>query len=116
MAADTEGEAANVIGRKMASPRWTNRQRTLVMCSRGVSYRARHLMDDLRALMPHSKKDAKMDRKDKIGEVMPEICELKNCNNVVYFEGRKKAVRALILDGFEGRVQTIVGVLVKCLG
>eukprot|EP00041_Stephanoeca_diplocostata_P021216 m.489485 g.489485 ORF g.489485 m.489485 type:complete len:341 (+) comp21768_c1_seq1:50-1072(+) len=80
-----------VIGRKLASPRWTNRQRTLVFSSRGVSYRSRHLMDDLRNLMPHSKKDAKMDRKDKLNETIPEICEMRNCNNCVYFEARKNA-------------------------
>ena len=69
---------------------WSNRQRTLVFSSRGISFRVRHLLNDLRVLMPHSKKDAKMDRKDRIGEIIPEICELKNCNNCVYIEMRKK--------------------------
>ena len=32
---------------RAASSRWTNRQRTLVFSSRGVSYRARHLMTDV---------------------------------------------------------------------
>lgn len=63
--------------RKVIGPprqaRWTNKQRTLVFSSRGISYRARHLMDDLRALMPHSKKDAKMDRKDKLHDIVPEV-------------------------------------------
>jgi len=76
--------------RAAQSPRWINRQRTLVFSSRGVSYRARHLMDDLRALMPHSKKDVKIDRKDRLSETVPEICEMKNCNNCIYFEMRKK--------------------------
>ena len=40
--------------------------------------------------MPHSKKDAKMDRKDRLSEIIPEICEMKNCNNCAYFEMRKK--------------------------
>jgi len=82
------------VARTEAKPadrgQWTNRQRTLVFSSRGISYRVRHLLNDLRALMPHSKKDAKMDRKDKIAEVIPEICELKNCNNCIYIEMRKK--------------------------
>ena len=30
------------------SRHWVNKQRTLVFCSRGVSYRARHLMLDVR--------------------------------------------------------------------
>ena len=44
----------------------------------------------LRALMPHSKKDVKIDRKDRLSEMVPEICEMKNCNNCLYFEMRKK--------------------------
>ena len=40
--------------------------------------------------MPHSKKDSKMDHKDKLGDTIPEICEMKNCNNCIYFEMRKK--------------------------
>ena len=35
--------------------KWTNKQRVLVFSSRGVSYRSRHLMLDLRKLMAHSK-------------------------------------------------------------
>eukprot|EP00039_Didymoeca_costata_P000406 m.45433 g.45433 ORF g.45433 m.45433 type:complete len:353 (+) comp10244_c0_seq1:1708-2766(+) len=77
-------------GNVRTSARWTNRQRTLIFSSRGVSYRARHLMQDLRVLLPHSKKDVKLDRKDSLSETVPEICEMKNCNNCVYFEMRKK--------------------------
>ena len=44
----------------------------------------------LRVLMPHSKKEGKMDRKSKIGETIPEICEMRNCNNCVFVEMRKK--------------------------
>lgn len=69
--------------------KWTNKQRTLVFSSRGVSYRTRHLMQDLRTLMPHSKAEPKMDRKDKL-YIINEICEMKNCNKCLYFEGKKK--------------------------
>ncbi|KJE90858.1 BXDC2 protein [Capsaspora owczarzaki ATCC 30864] len=69
--------------------RWTNKQRTLVLSSRGVTYRSRHLLNDLRTLMPHSKKDVKMDKKDKL-VLVNEVCELKNCNNCIYLETRKK--------------------------
>lgn len=34
------------------------RQRVLVLSSRGITQRQRHLMNDLAALMPHSKKGA----------------------------------------------------------
>jgi ribosome biogenesis protein BRX1 len=33
-----------------------NKQRVLMLCSRGVTHRMRHLMNDLEALLPHVKK------------------------------------------------------------
>merc|ERR1719282_2332593 len=46
-------------------------------------------MTDLKNMMPHSKGDSKMDRKDKMS-VIDEICEMKNCDKVAYFEMKKK--------------------------
>ncbi|GFN80131.1 ribosome biogenesis protein brx1 homolog, partial [Plakobranchus ocellatus] len=69
--------------------KWTNKQRSLIFSSRGISYRTRHLMLDLRTLMPHSKAEPKMDRKDTLF-VINEVCEMKNCNKCLYFEGKKK--------------------------
>jgi ribosome biogenesis protein BRX1 len=40
-----------------------NKQRTLVFCSRGITHRDRHFMQDVRDLLPHSKKDVKLDHK-----------------------------------------------------
>lgn len=45
-------------------------------------------MDDLRTLMPHSRTDSKMQRKDSLF-VVNEIAEMKNCNKCLLFEGRK---------------------------
>eukprot|EP01095_Lingulamoeba_sp_RSL-Kostka_P004289 TRINITY_DN1538_c2_g2_i1.p1 TRINITY_DN1538_c2_g2~~TRINITY_DN1538_c2_g2_i1.p1 ORF type:complete len:294 (+),score=66.80 TRINITY_DN1538_c2_g2_i1:70-951(+) len=73
---------------KRQSYRYLNKQRTLVFCSRGITSRYRHLMQDIRMLLPHSKKDSKLDQKDKL-DVINEVCELKNCNNCIFFETRK---------------------------
>ena len=35
--------------------KWTNKQRVLIFSSRGISHRDRHLMLDLKKMMPHSK-------------------------------------------------------------
>jgi ribosome biogenesis protein BRX1 len=43
----------------------------------------------MRKLLPHHKKDVKLDEKDNISN-LNEICELKSCNNCLYFEVRKK--------------------------
>lgn len=69
--------------------KWINKQRTLIFSSRGISHRARHLMIDLRTMMPHSKSEPKMDRKDKLF-VINEVCEMKNCNKCIFFEAKKK--------------------------
>ncbi|KAJ8338976.1 hypothetical protein SKAU_G00357620 [Synaphobranchus kaupii] len=69
--------------------KWKNKERVLVFSSRGISFRTRHLMQDLRTMMPHTKADTKMDRKDKLF-VINEVCEIKNCNKCIYFEAKKK--------------------------
>ncbi|XP_019738467.1 ribosome biogenesis protein BRX1 homolog [Hippocampus comes] len=69
--------------------KWTNKERVLIFSSRGTDFRTRHLMQDLRNIMPHSKSDTKMDRKDKLF-VINEVCEMKNCNKCLFFEAKKK--------------------------
>lgn len=69
--------------------KWTNKQRVLVFAARGITQRDRHLMIDLRDMMPHSKTESKFERKDPLF-VINEICEMKNCNKCIFFEGRKK--------------------------
>ena len=39
---------------------WTNKQRVLILGSRGIGHRDRHLMDDLRDLMPHCRRESKV--------------------------------------------------------
>ncbi|KAL4617339.1 hypothetical protein GN956_G21101 [Arapaima gigas] len=69
--------------------KWKNKERVLVFSSRGINFRTRHLMQDLRTIMPHAKADTKMDRKDKL-LVINEVCEMKNCNKCIFFEAKKK--------------------------
>lgn len=40
-----------------------NRQRLLVISSRGITYRHRHLIQDLLSLLPHARKEPKFDSK-----------------------------------------------------
>ncbi|XP_011501837.1 PREDICTED: ribosome biogenesis protein BRX1 homolog, partial [Ceratosolen solmsi marchali] len=69
--------------------KWINRQRVLVFASRGINHRDRHLMDDIKMLMPHHRSDSKMERAKNL-QIVNEICEMKNCNKVILFEGRRK--------------------------
>jgi ribosome biogenesis protein BRX1 len=69
--------------------KWKNRQRCLLLSSRGVSYLARHTMQNLEKLMPHIKTDSKFDNKSGLHEIA-EIAEMKNCNKVMYIEMHRK--------------------------
>lgn len=85
------------------------KQRVLVLSSRGISQRQRHLMNDLTGLLPHAKKgefplqhsvivqkahfgllvDAKLDSKHQL-PLVNELCDLSSCNNALFFEARRK--------------------------
>lgn len=68
--------------------KWINRQRVLVFAMRGINHRHRHLMEDIKKLMPHHKTESKMERSKNL-YVVNEISEMKNCNKCILFEGRK---------------------------
>jgi hypothetical protein len=74
---------------RVVETQYLYRQRTLVLMSRGVGVRERHLVTDFMDLLPHAKKDYKLDLKKSLSMVN-ELAEMKNCNNVVYFESRSK--------------------------
>ena len=78
--------------------RWTNKQRVLVFSSRGSSPRYRHLMEDFKAMMPHSKSEPKFDKNLDMKEIN-DICEMRSCNNAVYFEHHKSNYCYMYLAG-----------------
>lgn len=51
-------------------------------------HRHRHLLSDIHSLLPHSRKDAKLDTKTQLSQ-LNELADLYNCNNVLFFEARK---------------------------
>lgn len=65
-----------------------NRQRLLVITLRGVTYRHRHLINDLVSMLPHARKEPKFDSKKNLYQ-LNEVAELYNCNNIFFFEARK---------------------------
>jgi ribosome biogenesis protein BRX1 len=68
--------------------KYTNKKRVLIVASRGITARHRHLLEDIKHLIPHHKKDSKLDSKGDIN-VVNEIAEMKSCNQIVYLETRK---------------------------
>eukprot|EP00088_Acartia_fossae_P014393 TRINITY_DN17700_c0_g1_i1.p1 TRINITY_DN17700_c0_g1~~TRINITY_DN17700_c0_g1_i1.p1 ORF type:complete len:331 (+),score=49.69 TRINITY_DN17700_c0_g1_i1:38-1030(+) len=68
--------------------KWTNKTRVLVLCARGIGHRGRHLLQDLQNMMPHSKTESKMQKKESLFAAN-EMAEMKNCEKCLLFEGRK---------------------------
>lgn len=63
-------------------------ERVLVLCTRGTAARYRHLMLDLVQLLPHCKKESKLDVKRDF-KIVADIAEIKSCTSAVLFECRK---------------------------
>lgn len=61
----------------------------MIVASRGITYRDRHLMNNLKTLMPHSKSEPKMETKDP-NVALNEMCEIRNCNKCIFFENRRR--------------------------
>ena len=85
-----EGFNANEDGAFEAkiSKDWVNKQRTLVVFSKGIRNNERQLAKELISLMCHTKTDSTLDKSD-IFEQLSELCKLKNCQNCIFFEQKK---------------------------
>lgn len=70
------------------SPYFKNKEKVLVVSSRGITFRSRHLLLDILQLLPHAKKDSKLDTKTDRG-VINEVADLKGCTSTIFFETRK---------------------------
>jgi len=79
--------------------RYHNKQRLLLLASRGVTARYRHLLEDLRTMIPHSKKESKLDVGKNYsgsgagggqGAAVNEIAEVRGCHSVLFLECRKR--------------------------
>ncbi|KAG0318393.1 Ribosome biogenesis protein brx1 [Dissophora globulifera] len=84
-----QDKAEGVVAHTSEEKVFKNKQRVLLLSSRGINSRHRHLLTDLENLLPHGKKDAKLDSKSKL-YIINELADLNNCNNCVFFEVRKR--------------------------
>lgn len=80
---ESEEQSADLV-----QPTFRSKEKILLLTSRGISPRYRHLMLDLVQLLPNSKKDAKLDTKSQ-RHVINEVADMKGCNDVIFFETRK---------------------------
>ena len=90
--------------------KYRNKQRCLVLCLRGATARYRHLLEDLRTLLPHHKKESKLDcGKNGAASAVNDIAQMRGCNTVLFLECRKRQDAYLWL----GRVGDNLGPSVK---
>lgn len=88
---NTVEEAIEEVPAFVSDGRYRNKQRCLVLCSRGVTARYRHLLEDLRTLMPHHKKESKLDPgAEGAGRAVNDILQMRSCSSVLFLECRKK--------------------------
>lgn len=78
-----------IIKKSQNQDKWINKQRVLVLCGRGINHRDRHLMKDLKTIMPHHRDEPKLERWKTLS-IINELAEMKHCNKAMYFEGRHK--------------------------
>ncbi|KAL3081890.1 hypothetical protein niasHT_037068 [Heterodera trifolii] len=82
--------------------KWVDRERVMLLCSRGSLARTRHLVNDFKRLMPHVHGESKYGKNGKMAEDLNEMCELANCTTCLYFESRKGRDIYLWLSNVDG--------------
>ncbi|EED92658.1 predicted protein, partial [Thalassiosira pseudonana CCMP1335] len=91
-----------------------NKQRLLLLSSRGITARYRHLLEDLRTLIPHSKKESKLDVGKNYsgggyGAAVNEIAEVRGCQSVLFLECRKRGMDGYLWLGRTSYANTVGG-------
>lgn len=82
--------AGNVSFRRTTTDkRQTNVQKLLVVGSRSMNQKERHLLNDLTNIMAHGRPHPKLEARNDVGTQIQDLCALHNCNGSVYLESRK---------------------------
>lgn len=80
------------VKRAQTAKKMTNRQKMLVLGARNMASKDRHLLLDLRGLMPHSREHPKVGRSKTLGDDLVELCSLHQCNSVLFMEPHRNDV------------------------
>ena len=82
----------------MANMMALRKQRVLMLTSRNVSHRVRHLMKDLHTMLPHAKVEAKIDERRDFSAAN-EMAEMRSANKIMLLECRRKSDMYMWLAG-----------------
>ncbi|KAJ6123410.1 Ribosome biogenesis protein BRX1 [Penicillium capsulatum] len=89
---DVDEEDRIAAAKKQLASGFMPKTRVLILTSRGVTHRHRHLMADLCALLPHMHKETKLDTKKKTAGynlLLNSLADLHSCNMIFFLEARK---------------------------
>ncbi|KAJ5924432.1 Ribosome biogenesis protein BRX1 [Penicillium verhagenii] len=89
---EQEDEDRIIAAKKMLAQGFMPKTRVLILTSRGVTHRHRHMMADLCALLPHTHKETKLDTKKKTAGynlLLNSLADLHSCNMIFFLEARK---------------------------
>lgn len=69
-------------------------------------FRYRHLMINVVSLLPHCKKDNKVESKESKGATLNELVELKSCSSCMFFE--VSASKCFVSLVFSGEIRSFI--------
>ncbi|KAH8431923.1 Ribosome biogenesis protein brx1 [Aspergillus melleus] len=89
---EEEEDDAMEVAKKQLAAGLMPKTRVLMLTSRGVTHRHRHLLADLTSLLPHTHKETKLDTKKNNGYnmLLNSLAELHSCNVIFFLEARKR--------------------------
>lgn len=90
------------IKRSTTTKTMSNRQKCLVLGGRNMNAKCRHLLLDLRGLMPHSREHSKIGNRNSLGPDLVEICNLHQCNSYLYLDPHRSDVNYMWLGQAPG--------------
>ena len=85
--------SSSSTSRSVSDDWYHNKQRCLILCSRGVTTRHYHFLEDIRTLILHHKKYSKLDVGKGAGGVrqaVNDIAESRGCTSILFLECRKR--------------------------
>ncbi|KAL3461123.1 Brix domain-containing protein [Aspergillus heterothallicus] len=89
---EDEDEDAVETAKKQLAAGQMPKTRVLMLTSRGITSRHRHLLSDLTSLLPHTHKESKLDSKKKAtgyNLLLNSLADLHSCNVIFFLEAKK---------------------------
>ncbi len=88
-AADSSDEDVDNNIAVSKTEKFKNLQRCLIVARRGITVEDRHFLKELQIMLPHSKKESKLDKHSHYTELV-DLAAMKKCPNILLIERKRK--------------------------